>query len=135
MNLRFLRVKVPTSTVLDIVKVFSAFQHSSASQLSATISDDQQFWEVLGVQAVKNIILSFKVDCTRNAGATVAISPVPAMVSAGQETIAVAKGPTGLMVAVTERLEEPAAMSVLKSQLRNAFRVNKFCNSASLVSL
>ena len=79
------------------------------------------------MQAVKNFIVSFKVDCTRNAGATVAISPVPAMVSAGRETIAVAKGPTGLMVAVTERLEEQAVMSVLKSQLRNTFWVNKFC--------
>ena len=79
------------------------------------------------MQAVKHFILSFKVDCTRNAGATVATSPVPAMVSAGLETIAVAKGPTGLMVAVTERLEEQAAMSVLKSQLRNSSWVNKFC--------
>ena len=86
------------------------------------------FLEVIGVQAVKNFILSFKVDCTRNAGATAAISPVPAMVSAGLETIAVAKGPTGLMVAVTERLEEQAAMSVLKSQLLlGNFWVNKFC--------
>ena len=54
-------------------------------------------------------------------------SRVPAMNSVGPETIAVAKGPNGLMVAATERLEEQVAMSVLKSQLRNSFWVNKFC--------
>ena len=68
------------------------------------------------MQAVKNFILSFKVDCTRNAGATVAISPVPAMVSAGLETIAVAKGPAGIREAVMEWLGEQADMSVLSNQ-------------------
>ena len=54
-------------------------------------------------------------DWERNAGATVAQSPVPAILSAGLETIAAAKGPAGLMAAATERLEEQADMSVLKS--------------------
>ena len=68
------------------------------------------------MQAVKSYFLSYKVDWERNAGAIVAQNPVPAIVSAGLETIAAAKGPAGLMVDVTERLEEQAAMSVLKSQ-------------------
>ena len=41
---------------------------------------------------------------------------VPAMNSVGPETIAVAKGPAGLMEAVMERLEEQANMSVLPNQ-------------------
>ena len=42
---------------------------------------------------------------------------VPAMNSVGLETIAVAKGPAGLMEAVMERLEEQTVMSVLQSQV------------------
>ena len=38
------------------------------------------------------------------------------MNSVGLETIAVAKGPAGLMEAVMERLEEQADMSVLPNQ-------------------
>ena len=44
-------------------------------------------------------------------------SRVPAMNSVGPETIAVAKGPAGLLEAVMERLEEQANMSVLPNQL------------------
>ena len=40
-------------------------------------------------------------------------SQVPAIAFVGLETIAVGKGPAGLMEAVTERLEEQTAMSVL----------------------
>ena len=40
------------------------------------------------------------------------------MNSVGPETIAVAKGPAGLMEAVMERLEEQTAMSVLQSQVK-----------------
>ena len=45
---------------------------------------------------------------------------VPAITSVGLglETIAVGKGPAGLMEAVTERLEEQTAMSVLQSQVK-----------------
>ena len=41
---------------------------------------------------------------------------VPAITSVGPETIAAAKGPSGFMVAVMERLEEQPAMSVLQSR-------------------
>ena len=43
---------------------------------------------------------------------------VHAITSAGQETIAAAKGPSGLRVAVMERLGEQTAMSVLQSQVK-----------------
>ena len=39
---------------------------------------------------------------------------VPAKTSVGLETIAVGKGPAGLMEAVTERLEELTVTSVLQ---------------------
>ena len=45
-----------------------------------------------------------------------ATSQVPVMNSVGPETIAVAKGPTGLREAVMERLGEQANMSVLSNQ-------------------
>ena len=64
------------------------------------------------MQAVKSYFLSYKVDWERNAGAIVAQNPVPAIVSAGLETIAAAKGPAGLREAVMERSGEQAHMSV-----------------------